>query len=142
MKICNIFIKPNDNKNRNHDDSSGCPCQPRGRGQGRGIGAVLDGLLSSPAYNAAVERTILLGSYDPNDGLEQEQLRAPRNGLTIRYHTREGINNVPAEVALAFHTVQSYHGVSILYGTRRFGQYQHEVLCWIVVGRGWMRLTT
>lgn len=93
-----------------------------------GIGAVLDGLLASAAYNDAVERTILLGGYDAWDGLEQERLRAPRNGFAIRYHSSEGISDVPEQVAQAFHEVQQYHGVSILYGTRRFGSVDHEVL--------------
>jgi glycosyltransferase involved in cell wall biosynthesis len=93
-----------------------------------GIGAVLDGLLASKAYNDAVERTILLGGYSGLDSVEQERLRAPRNRLTIRYHTRDGIMDVPESLALAFHTVQQQHGVSILYGTRKFGDAEHEVL--------------
>jgi hypothetical protein len=93
-----------------------------------GIGAVLDGLLGAQAYNEAVERTVLIGPYDPDDGLEMERLRARRNGFTVLYHAREGIANVPNAVALAFHRVQSYHGVSILYGKRRFGTVEHEVI--------------
>ena len=93
-----------------------------------GIGAVLNGLLSSGAYNAAVERTVLLGPYDAHDSLEWERLRAPRNRLDIRFHSAEGISNVPHELAIAFHEVQQYHKVSILYGTRRFGGAEHEVL--------------
>lgn len=93
-----------------------------------GIGAVLDGLLASHAYNEAVERTVLVGSYNADDGLEWERLRAPRNGLTIRYHAREGIVNVTDELALAFHNVQQFHSVSLLYGTRRFGGVEHEIV--------------
>lgn len=93
-----------------------------------GIGAVLDGLLGSRAYNEAIGRTILLGPYDANDSLEQERLRAPRNGLTIRYHTRDGISTISERLALAFHNIQQFHQVSLLYGTRRFGQIEHEVL--------------
>ncbi|HEX8683766.1 MAG TPA: hypothetical protein VF707_15720 [Ardenticatenaceae bacterium] len=99
-----------------------------------GIGAVLDGLLASPAYNEAVERTILLGGYDAWDSLEQERLRARRNGFTIRYHSSESISDVPERVAQAFHQVQQFHNVSILYGTRRFGTVEHEVL--LVDSRG------
>ena len=93
-----------------------------------GIGAVLAGLLSSEVYNRAVHRTVLIGNYDAQDELEWERLRAPRNGLTIHYHTREGIVNVPDALAYGFHEVQLQHSVSILYGSRRFGNSEHEVL--------------
>jgi len=93
-----------------------------------GIGAVLAGLLSSEVYNRAVDRTVLIGNYHAEDQLEWERLRAPRNGLTIHYHTREGIVNVPDGLAYAFHEVQLQHSVSILYGSRRFGNCEHEVL--------------
>src|SRR5688572_360633 len=90
-----------------------------------GIGAVLDGLLASQSYNNAVRRTILLGNYHADQGLEYERLRAPRNKFTVHYHAREGISNVPNSLALAFHRVQQFHNVSILYGTRRIGQAEH-----------------
>ncbi|MBA3532532.1 MAG: hypothetical protein H0T73_11465 [Ardenticatenales bacterium] len=93
-----------------------------------GIGAVLDGLLASHNYNNGVRRTILLGNYHADNGLEYERLRSPRNRFTVRYHAREGIAHVPDSVALAFHQVQQFHNVSILYGTRRIGQVEHEVL--------------
>lgn len=93
-----------------------------------GIGAVLAGLLASPSYNEAVERTILLGPYNAQDQLEEERLRAPRNGLTILYDTQEGIINLPEQLANAFHDVQVSYRVSILYGRRRFGKMAHEVL--------------
>lgn len=93
-----------------------------------GIGAVLAGLLSSEVYNEAVHRTVLIGNYHAEDQLELERLRAPRNGLTILYHTREGIVNVPDGLAYAFHEVQLQDSVSILYGLRRFGEHEHEVL--------------
>ena len=93
-----------------------------------GIGAVLAGLLGSPSYNEAVQRTVLIGNYDAADELEGERLRAPRNGLTIYYHTREGIVGVPDALAYAFHEVQLQHKVSILYGSRQFGEVEHEVL--------------
>lgn len=93
-----------------------------------GIGAVLAGLLGNPSYNEAVQRTVLIGNYNADDRLEWERLRAPRNGLTIYYHTREGIVNVPEALAYAFHELQLQHKVSILYGSRRFGEVEHEVL--------------
>ena len=93
-----------------------------------GIGAVLSGLLSSEVYNAEVKRTVLLGQYDARDSMEWERMRAPRNKFKILFHGYEQINEVDEAVALAFHGVQQFHSVSILYGTRRFGDVEHEVL--------------
>ncbi|MGB0384193.1 MAG: hypothetical protein ACPGWR_05145 [Ardenticatenaceae bacterium] len=93
-----------------------------------GIGAVLSGLLGCGSYKEGVKRTVLVGNYDADDQLEWERLRGARNGLTIRYHTREGIVSVPGELVNGFHEVQVRHGVSILYGTRKFGGAEHEVL--------------
>ena len=50
-----------------------------------GIGAVLDGLLSAPSYNAHVARTILVGPIDTDNAAELERLVAPRNRLEIRF---------------------------------------------------------
>ena len=50
-----------------------------------GIGAVLDGLLTSPAYNAAVGRTILVGPINPWNAVEMERLTAPGNRLRMIY---------------------------------------------------------
>ncbi|PKO20772.1 MAG: hypothetical protein CVU38_18340 [Chloroflexi bacterium HGW-Chloroflexi-1] len=63
-----------------------------------GIGAVLDGLLGSPAYNANVGRTILVGPLNPWNGVEMERLTAPVNRLRL------------------------------IYGMRGFGAYEHEVI--------------
>ena len=57
-----------------------------------GIGAVLDGLLGAPAYNAAVSRTIVVGPLNPWNGDEMERLTAPRNHLNIIYSSLHGIN--------------------------------------------------
>ena len=42
-----------------------------------GIGAVLDGLLGSRAYNERVAHTILVGPMDTTDPVEMERLVAP-----------------------------------------------------------------
>ena len=52
-----------------------------------GIGAVLDGLLTQPAYNDAVKRTILVGPVNTADELEMSRLYAPRNNFRAEYVT-------------------------------------------------------
>ena len=44
-----------------------------------GIGAVLDGLLTSPAYNETVARSILVGPINPWNIIEKERLTASGN---------------------------------------------------------------
>lgn len=93
-----------------------------------GIGAVLDGLLTQPAYNDAVKRTILVGPLNTSDNLEMTRLFAPRNGFDVQYMTWRGENPVSAELAAKFNEVERTYGVFIVYGKRRFGSYEHEVL--------------
>ena len=50
-----------------------------------GIGAVLDGLLTTPSYNGAIERTFLVGPLFPGADL--------RNLDTILYQSSEGITD-------------------------------------------------
>lgn len=93
-----------------------------------GIGAVLDGLLAQPAYNSAVRRTILVGPFDAWNGLEMEQLYAPRNGFKPLYSAHNGLYDVPEDLARALTQVEMGYQVRLLYGTRRFGSFEHEVL--------------
>ncbi|MBI5877752.1 MAG: hypothetical protein HZB53_08885 [Chloroflexi bacterium] len=93
-----------------------------------GIGAVLDGLLRQPAYNRAVRRTILVGPFDPWNGRAMERLYAPGNGFRARYSSNDGLYDVPPEVARALEQVEIGYRVRILYGTRAFGEAEHEVL--------------
>lgn len=93
-----------------------------------GIGAVLDGLLGQPSYNNAVRRTILVGTFDAWNGLEMEQLYAPRNGFKPLYSAHNGVYDVPEELARALSQVEMGYQVRLLYGTRRFGTFAHEVL--------------
>jgi hypothetical protein len=93
-----------------------------------GIGAVLDGLLSEPAYNRAVKRTILVGPFNPHDSLEMERLYAPRNGFHVHYSAHDGIYDVGPELARALTQVELGYRVRLLYGSRKFGDVEHEVL--------------
>ncbi len=93
-----------------------------------GIGAVFDGLLSAPAYNAAVGRTILVGPLNPWNGAEMTQLTAPKNRLEIIYSSLHGINQAPEELADRLRGIEERMYVHLLYGMRRFGDAQHEVI--------------
>jgi hypothetical protein len=94
-----------------------------------GIGAVLDGLLGARAYNQQVQRTVLVGPLNASDGVEMERLAHPRNGLNIRYSSLHGLfAGVPEAQRAALQRVEQTFEVALLYGTRRFGDYTHEVL--------------
>jgi len=93
-----------------------------------GIGAVFDGLLSSPAYNAAVGRTILVGPMNRWNTAEMTQLTAPRNRLEIIYSSLHGINQAPPELADRLRGIEERMSVHLLYGTRQFGDARHEVI--------------
>jgi hypothetical protein len=94
-----------------------------------GIGAVLDGLLSAPSYLAAVQRTILVGPMNANDPVHIERINNPRSGITIRYSSLHGIfNNVSELVRAALQQIEQTFSVAILYGTRRFGPTEHEII--------------
>lgn len=94
-----------------------------------GIGAVLDGLLGSPVYNQQVTRTILLGPMNAGDNVEMERLVAPRNGLTIHYSSLHGVfTHVPEALRQKLQQIEQTFEIGLLYGTRRFGQHEHEVL--------------
>lgn len=94
-----------------------------------GIGAVLDGLLGAKNYNDAVERTLLVGPMMAGDAVVMERINSPRSGLTIHYSSLHGIfDRVSETLRAALQTVEQTFAVAILYGTRTFGKYQHEVL--------------
>lgn len=93
-----------------------------------GIGAVLDGLLSQAAYNDGVKRTILAGPLNTADDLEMSRLFAPRNHFRPLYMTWRGENEVASELAAAFNQVERDYEVYVVYGKRKFGAYEHEVL--------------
>src|SRR5581483_9245112 len=93
-----------------------------------GIGAVLDGLLVQPAYNEAVKRTILVGVINTIDNVEMTRLFAPRNNFHAHYLTWRGENDVSPDLARAFNQVERDYFVYIVYGTKKFGNYEHEIL--------------
>lgn len=94
-----------------------------------GIGAVLDGLLGAKAYNQNVQRTVLVGPMNLNDSTEMERLVSPRNGLTIRYSSMHALfDGVPEAQRAALQQVEQTFGIALLYGVRKFGQYEHEIL--------------
>lgn len=93
-----------------------------------GIGAVLDGLLTQAAYNDAVKRTILIGPINTADDLEMSRLFAPRNNFHAHYMTWRGDNDVSPELAQAFNRVERDYHVYLVYGKKRYGNYEHEVL--------------
>ena len=95
-----------------------------------GIGAVLDGLLASPAYNEAVGRSILVGPINPWNAVEMERLTAPGNRLRTIYSSLPGLewNEAPEGVAAALQEIEQRMNVHFLYGMRGFGRYEHEVI--------------
>jgi len=94
-----------------------------------GIGAVLDGLLSQPAYNDAVKRTVLVGPLNTADDLEMTRLFAPRNNFQPLYLTWRYDNpDVAPELARAFNQVERDYHVYIVYGKKKYGAYEHKVL--------------
>jgi len=94
-----------------------------------GIGAVLDGLLGADAYNNGVERTVIVGPMNAGDSTHMEQLTNARNGLTIRYSSMHGITDgVEEEMRAALQRVEQTFAIAVLYGVRRFGAYEHEIL--------------
>jgi len=81
-----------------------------------GIGAVLEGLLTSRAYQQAVRRTILVGcgdvpSPDPPPSLERVLYQAGE--LPV------GPEALDRALASAFHHIETTFGVRLLYGHRR-----------------------
>jgi hypothetical protein len=94
-----------------------------------GIGAVLDGLLSAPSYLEAVERTVLVGPMNADDPVHMERINNARSGITIRYSSLHAIfNNVSEPMRAALQQVEQTFSIAILYGTRRFGTIEHEII--------------
>jgi hypothetical protein len=78
-----------------------------------GIGTVLEGLITSPAYAAAVDRTILLCPlFDPSCKME---MRLGPDGEVL-YSSIDGHTNHP--LAGAFREIQQRFHVEIVYGRR------------------------
>jgi len=80
-----------------------------------GIGAVLHGLLTSRAYNNAVERTILIGPLFTTEGGPETRLGPTGQVL---YSSLDGWTDHPA--APQFQKIQRDFNVEIVYGRRTF----------------------
>ena len=93
-----------------------------------GIGAVLDGLLSAPSYLAEVERSLVVGPFNTKDVVEMERLFAPSNKLQLAYFADQGHINCNQNLADVLSGIEREFGVRILYGTRAFGDADHEIL--------------
>ena len=94
-----------------------------------GIGSVLDGILSAKSYNKQVGRTLLVGPMFGWDPVQMERLTEAGNGVQILYSSLHGIRyDVSEPVQQALLTVERTFHVALLYGRRRFGDAEHEIL--------------
>ena len=94
-----------------------------------GIGSVLDGILSAKSYNRQVGRTILVGPMFGWDPVQMARLTDAANGVQILYSSLHGIRyDVSETVQQALLTVERTFQVALLYGRRRFGDAEHEIL--------------
>jgi hypothetical protein len=93
-----------------------------------GIGAVLDGILGSSEYNAAVGRTIVAGPVNCWNLAEMERLAAPSNRFRLIYSSVHGVNQAPTATAASFRSIEEQMHVRLIYGTRSFGHFEAEVL--------------
>jgi hypothetical protein len=93
-----------------------------------GIGAVLDGLLGSEAYNAGVRETMLVGTMDVSNSEEMRRLLSPSNALDVAYSSVHDIADGGPDLVDRLREIERQHNVTILYGTRAFGDARHRVL--------------
>ncbi len=93
-----------------------------------GIGAVLEGMLSSGAYQMGVQRTILVGPMNTQDDLEMERLTSSENKLTVEYSSYHGLDKLSPRLSAALGKIEASFNVHILYGQRDFGGVEHEVV--------------
>ncbi len=81
-----------------------------------GIGTVLEGMMCSKAYQAKVERSILVGPMGMHHHASP-LTRFGENG-SVYYSTPDEID--PQGLGRFFHPIERAYGVQIAYGTRRF----------------------
>lgn len=93
-----------------------------------GIGAVLDGLLGSKAYNADVGQTVLVGTMDVDNPEETRRILSPRNELRVSYSSVHNVVDDVPELVARLGEIEQQHTVRILYGTRAFGGARHQIL--------------
>jgi len=103
-----------------------------------GIGAVLDGLLQAAEYQHNVRRTVLTGPMLAGDPTHMERLLDPRNGVSVRYSSLHGvIDGVSEHTRAGLQAVEQTYSVGLLYGVRRFGDYEHEIILVDVTNPNW-----
>jgi hypothetical protein len=94
-----------------------------------GVGAVLDGLLRSQAYGEGIARTVLVGTFDAQDAVAMDRLTDVNKGVQIAYSSTHGIyQGVEGEQRALLAAIEAQFGVTLLYGTRRFGGRTYEVI--------------
>lgn len=94
-----------------------------------GIGTVLDGLLGAKTYTKHINRSILVGPMFGWDAVHMERLNSPRNHLQIHYSSLHGIfDRVDEPTQQALRWVEQTYQVALLYGVRKFGDAEHEIL--------------
>ena len=80
-----------------------------------GIGAVLQGLLTSPVYLAHASRNILVGAFWPSDDKGEHRL-GPQG--EVLYSSLDSLSRSP--LAARFREIEQEYDVRIVYGRRRF----------------------
>ncbi len=80
-----------------------------------GIGAVLQGLLTSPVYLESFRRNILVGPFWPMDATGEERLGSQGEVL---YSSLDQLYRSP--LASRFREIEQQFGVGIVYGRRKF----------------------
>lgn len=80
-----------------------------------GIGAVLQGLLTSPVYLGAIKRNILVGPFWPTDANGESRL-GPQG--EVLYSSLDNLYRSP--LAARFREIEQQFGVGIVYGRRKF----------------------
>ena len=94
-----------------------------------GVGAVLDGLLDTQAYDEGVARTLLVGPLNRTDAGAMDRLTDPNNGVQIAYSSLHGIyQGVENDRRAAYAQIEHEYGVTLLYGTRRSGRQTCELI--------------
>jgi hypothetical protein len=93
-----------------------------------GPGAVLEGLLSSGAYQLGVQRTVLVGPLNTHDDVEMERLVSPGNRLDVEYSSYHGVDKLDRRLSASLGKVEASYRVHVLYGHKDFGGVQHEVI--------------
>ncbi len=94
-----------------------------------GIGAVLEGLLATSAYNHHVSRTILAGPFPVWDENQMARIVSPQTSLQVRYASRFNIFGlVDTELGRRLLKIERELNISVFYGSAAFGPHRHEII--------------